>query len=195
MVGCSVESQQRRTAISSAGVVCLILCVVSVSGCKPVDEEAEPRLTDIEEIKKLGCEATSSDDVLKVLEAKQEFNDSSLEKLPEFTTKFKSITSLDLSGSSVTSAGLVHLAKLPKIESLDISNLDLKSDGLENLASLEDVLVSDLTLDNNGIDDAGLKHLEGLSNLKYVSLADNDGVTETGIETLRKAIKDLEIEQ
>lgn len=195
MMGSSIGSQQRRTAISIKYVVCLILCMVSPLGCNWEDENAKPRLSDIEEIKRLGCEATSSDDVLKEVVANNEFDDSSLKRLPQFVTKFKSITSLDLKGSSVTSAALVHLAKLPKIESLDVSNLDLKNDGLKNLASLTDVLVSDLMLDNNGIDDAGLKHLEALSNLKYLSLADNDGVTEGGIETLRKAISGLEVEQ
>ena len=160
-----------------------------------MDKEAKPRLTDIEEIKKLGCEATSSDDALKKLIAKKEFNNSSLEKLPKFVTKFNSITELILSGSSVTSVGLAHLSKLPKIESLDVSNIDLTGDGAKTLASLGDVLSSDLVLENTGIDDAGLKHLESLNHLKYVSLTGNDGVTEAGVASLKQAIPGLEVEQ
>lgn len=195
MIGSSIGSQQRRTAISNTYIIYLLLCMVSLPGCKGKDELADVRLKNIAEIRLLGCEATSSDDVLEDLVANKKFDDSSLEKLPEFTTNFESITSLDLKGSSVKAAALVHLAKLPKIELLDISNLDLKNEGLKNLASLKDVLVSDLYLDNNGIDDAGLKHLEGLSNLKYVSFAGNDDVTEDGIDALKIAIPDLEVEQ
>ena len=47
---------------------------------------------------------------------------------------------------------------------------------------------------NNSIDDAGLKHLEGLSDLKYVSLAGNKGITEGGVETLKQAIPNLAVE-
>ncbi len=75
------------------------------------------------------------------------------------------LKSLDLSGSQVTDAGLVHLA---------------------HLKNLDELLLSD------HITDAGLPKLAGLSGLSYLNLAKSK-VTKEGVRKLEKALPKCKI--
>jgi hypothetical protein len=76
------------------------------------------------------------------------------------------ITSVDLSGTGVTDAGLEHL------------------EGLRNLKTL---ILSDTKITN-----AGLEHLKGLTNLGKL-LVDYTEVTHEGVATLQKALPKCQI--
>jgi hypothetical protein len=69
---------------------------------------------------------------------------------------FRQLHYLDLRGTSVTDAGLVHLKKAEKLESLTLSA---------------------------GVTDAGMAHLSGLTNLRCLSLTGTK-VTDSGLEQI-----------
>lgn len=62
---------------------------------------------------------------------------------------------------------------------------------LEHLGRMTDL--KDLRLCDSQITDAGLRHLKGLANLKYLDVTYSTEVTEEGIEELRKALPNCTI--
>ena len=76
------------------------------------------------------------------------------------------VVEVDLYGTQITDAGLVHLK------------------GLTNLQTLN--------LDGTKITDAGLVHLKGLTSLETLSL-NRTKVTDTGVAELQKALPDCKI--
>ena len=85
--------------------------------------------------------------------------------------------------NNFTDRGLAHLAELPSLESLDISgNPRITGTGLAGFKSLKAV-----TLNGNGLTDAGLKSVARLTTLQSLNLnlSGNKGITDAGIAELK----------
>lgn len=98
---------------------------------------------------------------------------------------FDQVELVDLSGSSVTDAGLAHLERLSGLEELYLDSTQITDDGLAHLEGL--TALQCLILDDTQITDAGLGHLKGLTALKCLVLA-NTQVTDAGLAHLQGLI-------
>ena len=87
--------------------------------------------------------------------------------------------------SSVTDAGLVHLAHIENLSELEVWDVPITDEGLRTIAGLETLRV--LMLHSTQITDAGLELLLAMPNLVRVNLTDNALVTPEMIQRLRDA--------
>ena len=146
---------------------------------------------------------------------------------------------LDLAETLITDAGMVHIRALPQLYELAISRTRITNQGLshladssvssleltgctaisdEGIANLEGRQLTRLILDDTKITDRALKSIQGMTNLKYLSLLgttitddglkqlsaypnpiktlrlSNTNVTPTGVATLQKALPNCKIE-
>jgi hypothetical protein len=129
-----------------------------------------------------------------------------------------SLKDLSLEETSITDVGLKHLAGLTQLQSLSLDGTGVTQDGFEHLTrltmlsdlSLNRTKVSDvgpiarglsqaplqrLTLVRTPLSDAGLEHIEGLSQLKWLDLA-HTKITDAGLAHLQglKRLTRLEID-
>jgi len=86
-----------------------------------------------------------------------------------------------LSDKKVTDETLKTLAGLTKVTSLNLRGTDVTSAGLAQLKSLKGL--THLHLEKTKVDDAGLKHLKELPNLVYLNLY-GTGITNAGLPQL-----------
>ena len=93
----------------------------------------------------------------------------------------KSLQTLDLSGTEVTDAGLKELAGLKSLQTLDLSDTKVTGAGLKELAGLKNL--QSLNLDYTQVTDAGLKELAGLKSLQSLHLGYTK-VTDAGLKEL-----------
>ena len=100
------------------------------------------------------------------------------------------ITSIDLRGTQVTDAGLVHLKGLTSLKELILSYTQITDARLLHLKGLTSL--QRLGLDGTQVTDAGLEHLKGLTGLEYVYL-NNTQITDAGVEDLKKALPQCNI--
>lgn len=91
------------------------------------------------------------------------------------------LESLGITGSHITSAALADLKRLSRLASLNLENTDVDDAGLAHLASMGQL--SHLHLKGCLVSDAGLKHLQPLESLTYLDLTDTR-VTDEGLEFL-----------
>jgi len=92
---------------------------------------------------------------------------------------------VELGGTQVTDAGLVHLTGLTKLEELHIPGTQITDAGLVHLKGLTNL--KGLDLGGTQVTDAGLVHLKGLTNLKWLNL-NGTQVTDAGVAELKKAL-------
>lgn len=89
---------------------------------------------------------------------------------------------LQLSGTAVTSAGLVHLKELKNLERLNVCLTAVSDEGSEHLAGL--TKMKRLTICASKITGTGFQHLTGLKQLESINLhsapASDDGLREIG---------------
>ncbi len=85
--------------------------------------------------------------------------------------------------SSVTNAGLAHLAGLTNLKELNLSETGITDAGLVTLKGMKSL--QRLELCGTRITDAGLEHLSGLSSLQILDLSFTD-VRRAGIVHLKK---------
>ena len=103
---------------------------------------------------------------------------------------------LDLSGNSVTNAGLVHLKDLGRLETLVLSHMNfgiplvatdptsqVTNVGLVHLTGLSNL--KRLSLDWCDVTDEELEHLKGLAKLQTLDLAVNTYITDAGLVHLK----------
>jgi internalin A len=112
---------------------------------------------------------------------------------------FKNLTTLDLSGTSVSGTGLKDLTSLKNLTELKLGpggNFPVTDAALEHVAAFDNLTA--FTLHSRRVTDVGLKHLSGLKNLKtlkFLPLGKNEwGVTGKGIAELQEALPNCKIE-
>jgi Leucine Rich repeat len=93
---------------------------------------------------------------------------------------------LDLSGTQVSDAGLVHLQGLTKLDNLDLSETQVSDAGLPHLRKLQNI--SFLNLGRTRVSDAGLIHLASLSKLSSLYLT-GTRVTDAGLAHLKGLVR------
>ena len=96
---------------------------------------------------------------------------------------------LDLSGTRVTAAGLVHLQALERLETLSLWDTRVDDRALPLVARLGSL--RHLGLGNTGVTDEGLAHLAGLTRLRVLQLWGTD-VEGPGLDVLH-GLQSLEI--
>jgi hypothetical protein len=85
---------------------------------------------------------------------------------------------LDLRGSRVTDAGLVHLAKATKLKQLWLDNCLVTDAGLVHLKTLKNL--ESLRLNGTRVTDKGLANLKGMAKLKSLTLS-HTSITDAGM--------------
>ena len=105
-------------------------------------------------------------------------------------TGIGSLQKLELAGSSLTSAGMVHLRGLNNLYTLHLADTKITDEGMVHLAGLRGLAI--LSLDNTAITDAGLVHLAGLPQLERLYLSGTQ-ITDDGLAHLAKitSLKEL----
>ncbi len=123
--------------------------------------------------------------------------------------QLKGLRQLDLlylGQTRITDAGLKHLASFPQLKRLEISYVDIMDTGMKLLGSLtqleeltldhDHITSSDLAhirglkrlqslyLDCNNVTDAGVAYIEKFRQLRFLSLFNNNMITDSGIEHL-----------
>lgn len=126
---------------------------------------------------------------VEVLESFSEFTE--LEELslvgefsPEDFAQFstiKSLRTLRLDGTQLTSAGLRHIAGLRGVEELQMDMSQLKDEDLVELKKLSNLKRLDLS--RSRVTDAGMIHLASLSHLENLILS-NTRITDAGLSRL-----------
>jgi hypothetical protein len=91
------------------------------------------------------------------------------------------INEVDLDGSPITDADLVHVAALPDLRILNLSNTKITDSGLAHIAKLDRLKF--LYLFETPITDAGMEHLRGLPRLEVLCL-DRTQITDVGLKSL-----------
>lgn len=113
--------------------------------------------------------------------AGERLDDGQLERLAPLAP---SLVWLNLSGTAVTDAGLVHLAQLAQLRRLNLSRTAVTDAGLAQLGGLGALEV--LNLYGTGVTDAGLAHLHGLASLTKLYLWET-AVSDAGVAALAAA--------
>jgi Leucine-rich repeat (LRR) protein len=97
---------------------------------------------------------------------------------------FKGINTLqklELAGSPITSAGMVHLRGLTNLYTLHLADTKVSDEGMQHLAKLRGLAI--LSLDNTQITDDGLKPLSRLPRLERLYLS-GTAITDDGLAHL-----------
>ena len=111
--------------------------------------------------------------------ADKKFGNDDLKLLPPLTT----LAHLDLSGSSVTDAGLIQLTKIEYLDRLDLSDTGITDTGLTHIAQCRSL--SRLRLRGTRVTDAGMTHLTKLNQLNQIDVR-NTKVTDAGLKLLKQ---------
>ncbi len=118
-----------------------------------------------------------------------EVTDSGMRELK----KLKQLTHLSIARTPVTDEGLEVLLSLQALEMLLLSETLVTDDGVRRLRSLPKLKT--LNLNATPITDAGLIHLAGLKELEIVYLHKVPGITQAGIEKLKRSRPELHVGQ
>ena len=138
-------------------------------------------------VEKLGgkVEFNSNGDVIKVDLNNTKFTDDDLKNLERFTE----LEWLDLRVSTLTDAGMAHLAGLRKLKFLNVARTSVSDKGLSVLRGHTEL--ETLLLGTTKITDAGLVNLERMTKLKKLSVF-RTAVSDAAIPSLHK-LTSLEI--
>ncbi len=90
---------------------------------------------------------------------------------------------LNLTGTNVTDAGLVHLKSAPELTILTLGHTAITDKGMKHLAQL--AKLEELVLFGTQITDAGLEHLRGAATLRELGLQ-STSITDAGLESLQQ---------
>ncbi|MEQ8790271.1 MAG: hypothetical protein RIC55_28505 [Pirellulaceae bacterium] len=102
-----------------------------------------------------------------------------------FLSELRDLRHLDLRYTRIGDAGLAHLKNLSQLRKLMLSGTRLSDDGLTVLPRLEELRV--VYLSSTGVSDRGLAHLAQLEHLEEINLSQCKGVTDSGMNALRKS--------
>jgi sugar lactone lactonase YvrE len=90
---------------------------------------------------------------------------------------------LELSGTAVTSAGLVHLKGLKNLEILNVCLTAVSDDGFEHLAGL--TKMKRMVVCSSKITGSGFKHLQGMTQIESINLHSSPA-SDAGLEAIGK---------
>jgi hypothetical protein len=93
----------------------------------------------------------------------------------------KSVIGVNMSGTTVTDAGLEHFKGLSQLQELYLTDTKVTGAGLEHLKGLTNLQRLDLM--NTKVADAGLEHIKGLTRLGWLNLWGTK-VTDAGLNPL-----------
>jgi tetratricopeptide (TPR) repeat protein len=133
------------------------------------------------------------EDYAYLFKAKEEqFECSEFAKAVANLSALTQLEHLDLTGCSVTDAGLAQLRLLPNLRGLCLSNCRKITDqGLAHLGVL--TRLNKLALAGCSVTDRGLAHLAGLKNLRELDLAGCNKITEDGVAALMADLPNCEV--
>lgn len=103
----------------------------------------------------------------------------------EIVQGLSSLQKLELSGSEVTSAGLVKLAGLKNLYTLHLANTKVDDSGLKSLSGLRNLGI--LSLSNTKVSDAGIGELRSMPNLEMLSL-DGTAITDAAMQVISQMV-------
>ena len=106
-----------------------------------------------------------------------EITDSGMERLKEM----KKLHNVGLDGTKITDAGLAHWRTLSNISYLHLNGTRIGDAGL---AAISGFKLNTLTVARTAITDRGLKQLSGMKGLAILDLAENQQITDAGLEDL-----------
>jgi hypothetical protein len=107
----------------------------------------------------------------------------------------KGLTNLEtllIAFTKISDNGLANLKEMTKLKSLTLNGLTLTEKGLAHLSGLSKLEWLDLRETFDGVNDAAIQRLKGLSSLRDLILYDT-GVTKKGADELKKALPQLSI--
>lgn len=176
------------STMKAFAVFVIALSVAIISGCS---EFHPSQRADLEELKALGAKITLGPDkkAQEVLLKSLPVSDEDLVHLSGLDT----LESLNLSGTDITGAGLVHIAKLTNLRKLGLNGgyqkpSKVDDEGLSHLRNLSQL--EELVLSDSQITDEGLAHLSGLTKLKSLYLFQTN-ITDAGLLHL-EGLQELE---
>lgn len=102
--------------------------------------------------------------------------------------RFSKLRGLHADNTKITDAGLAHLSGMPSLIILNIENTQVSGKGIACLADLPELRL--LNLNKTPITDSDLSYLKGIKNLKHLSL-ENTRITDAGVIHLLQ-LKQLE---
>lgn len=102
------------------------------------------------------------------------------------------LTSLDLSDTDLSDAGMRHISKFTKLKRLSLFYCNVSNSGLRHIAEL--TCLESLNLDSRDIGDEGLYHLRHLKNLKALDIF-SGRITDSGCAMISKveSLESLEL--
>lgn len=98
--------------------------------------------------------------------------------------KLQQLQRLNLAKTKITGAGLSSLGEIPGLMYLDLSESALTNVGLKNIGKQKQLVTLNIPT-ISGIDDTGLAHIAGLTNLQELYLHNNPQLTDDGIKHLQ----------
>ena len=145
-----------------------------------------------EPITKVGCRVKKLSDTSPLLSVDYRAGASSVDDamIAPVAALGKHVSHLDLSKTSVTDAGLVVLASLPRLVKLDLSRSAIGDAGVAHLAGLKELRT--LNLYETAVTDESLKVIQDLPALEAVYLWKSQ-VSEAAAKKLREARPELKV--
>ncbi|MBA7617350.1 hypothetical protein ES703_24664 [subsurface metagenome] len=99
---------------------------------------------------------------------------------------------LNLADARIRGPGLRYLQGLSGLKTLNLASTPLKNSGLKHLEGL--VNLRDLDLSDTHIGDEGLRYLQGLTHLRWLWIIQCEGVSDSGVAKLQKALPGCKID-
>ena len=98
---------------------------------------------------------------------------------------------LELSGTAITSAGLVHLKHLTKLEKLNVCLTTVNDAGFEHLSAM--TMMRRMTICSSQITGSGFHHLQGMKQIESINLH-SAPASDSGLEAIGKHTSLLRLE-
>lgn len=103
----------------------------------------------------------------------------------------KQVSDLDLSGSTITDAGLAHISKSPNLSSLSLENTSISDAGLQALQLSKPAKLAEINLHSTSVGDEGVKALGKIISLQRLNLNDTNVSCESAASL--KGLRNLQV--
>ncbi len=101
------------------------------------------------------------------------------------------IIDMRLEGRQFDDAAIEHVRKCKLLDGLSLNGSSVTDNGMDKLQDLQ--RLTHIAFVNTGITDRGLSYLENIPTLRDIWLTENNRLTPTGIECLKKAVRGIRI--